>query len=202
MSKFPYQIYCDMDGVLVDFMTGAVRRINEALTSPPDDLADLAQKVISELGRDYIKRADIHKKSDGASKHARDFMYRLLERDEGFWAHLPWTKEGQRLWAFLEHYDPILLTSPMNRGGYEQSIEGKKKWAKSNLAILDTNKRMIFAHNKYEHACKAGKPCVLIDDFMHKVEPFREHGGVGIHHTSVDETIRTLKELKNGSNAD
>jgi hypothetical protein len=202
MSNFPYQVYCDMDGVLVDFMTGAVQRINEALTSPPLDLSDLAASVVSELGRNYILPPDIYKKSDGASKAARDFMYRLLEREEDFWEQLPWTQEGRRLWAYLEPYNPILLTSPMDQGGYTQSTKGKKKWAKSNLAILDTNKRMIFAHKKYEYAIKNGKACVLIDDFKHKIEPFREHGGIGIHHTSVDETIQALKELKNGSNAD
>jgi len=202
MSKFPYQIYCDMDGVLVDYITGAIRRMNEALNTPPEDLAELAHDVISDLGRDYVIDSDIHIKSTDASKHARSFMYRLLERDEDFWATLPWTTEGRRLWAFLEPYNPILLTSPMDGRGHTESIEGKKKWAKSNLGILDTNKRMIFAHNKFEHALKDGQPCVLIDDFKHKIDPFIEHGGVGIFHTSVSETIQSLRELENGSNAD
>ena len=200
-NKFPFKIYCDMDGVLVDFITGAVHKINDCLLYPPNDLDGLAIQVRKQLGRNYVISSDLYKNSPTASKKAIDFMYRLLERDEDFWANLPWTINGRTLWAYLSQYNPTLLTSPMDKGGYLESLTGKKRWAQTNLDGLDTNSRMIFAHDKFEHAIDDnGRPCVLIDDFLHKIEPFRERGGIGIHHTGdVYRTIQRLEEIKNGS---
>jgi hypothetical protein len=201
LNNFPFKIYCDMDGVLVDFVSGAVDKINDVLLDPPQDLDGLAIQARKELGRNHVLASDLYKNSPTASKQSIKFMYRLLERDEEFWANLPWTIDGRALWAYLSQYNPTLLTSPMDKGGYLDSIAGKKRWAQTNLDGLDTNSRMIFAHDKFEHAIDDdGRPCVLIDDFLHKVAPFRERGGFGVHHTGdVYQTIQRLEEIKNGS---
>ena len=201
LNKFPFKVYCDMDGVLVDFISGAVNKINDVLLDPPEDLDGLAIKVRKELDRNHVLASDLDKYSPSASKQAINFMYRLLERDEEFWANLPWTTDGKALWAYLSQYDPTLLTSPMDKGGYQESLTGKERWAQTNLDGLDTNSRMIFAHDKFEHAIDSdGRPCVLIDDFFHKINPFRERGGFGVHHTGdVYQTIQRLEEIKNGS---
>ena len=51
MEDILYNIYCDMDGVLVDFEKGVVNKMNEELGSDSPKLPKLANKVIEELGR-------------------------------------------------------------------------------------------------------------------------------------------------------
>ena len=46
-------IYCDMDGVLADFLTGAVERLNEILENPPPEFEEQAVAVATILGRCY-----------------------------------------------------------------------------------------------------------------------------------------------------
>ena len=48
-----YQIYCDMDGVLVDFVAGVVEYTTNMLqTGQAEDLK-------AKIGRDYITREDV-----------------------------------------------------------------------------------------------------------------------------------------------
>ena len=49
-----YQIYCDMDGVLVDFVAGTVEHITKQLQ------AGKAEELKELIGRDYITEEDIH----------------------------------------------------------------------------------------------------------------------------------------------
>ena len=60
-----YQIYCDMDGVLVNFMDGVVQYITNKLQSGE------AEELKAELGRDYIESEEID-----SNRSVRKFMYR------------------------------------------------------------------------------------------------------------------------------
>ena len=42
------KVFCDMDGVLVNFEKGAVEAVNKALESPPAGLLELAGEVVEE----------------------------------------------------------------------------------------------------------------------------------------------------------
>ena len=211
MTNIPYQICCDMDGVLCDFEAAAVVTINEALLEPPEDLVALAAEVLNEVAYP-ITRGDLAKFTPTGEKNRNprltEFMYRLLERDEDWWANLPWMPGGQELWAHIRQYNPVILTSPMDKRGHTESLAGKARWIEKNLGLndlgeLDTNegpKNIIFVHNKYDYATdEEGNPRVLIDDFETKVEPFNEHGGRGILHVAalVGETIEHLEGLRN-----
>jgi 5'(3')-deoxyribonucleotidase len=193
-------LYCDMDGVLVDFLTGAVRKLNEVLEDPTPEFREEAINVAAILGRTYVTSQDLEKYTDTACKEARGLMYRVLEDDTEFWATLPWMDGGRELWEYIRQFNPRILTSPMDRGGKRGSLEGKELWLNENLG-LDNIRELIFEHNKYEYALdEDGKPNILIDDFMAKIGPWRKAGGIGIHHpdANVSETIDALKEeLKN-----
>ena len=126
-------------------------------------------------------------------------MYRVLEDDVEFWANLPWMPGGIQLWEHIKNFNPTILTSPMDKGGKQGSLEGKRRWIKENIG-LDNIEGLIFEHNKYEHALDDnGNPNVLIDDFMAKIGPWRDAGGIGIHHPDANapETINALEALEN-----
>ena len=192
-EKGKHQIYCDMDGVLVDFVKGAVEQINkdiknESLTG--DDIQGLRDKL-KEIGKKKIEEKDLHINSSMALDEARRYMYRRLAGDKGWWAELPWMPDGKRLWNFIKKYDPLILTTPMKN---KASEEGKLIWVEYNLGIARS--KVNFSHNKYESAKDGDNPNILIDDFLKKnVVPYQEAGGIGIHHTSADSSIEELKKL-------
>lgn len=81
-STPPYQIYCDMDGVLCDF----AGRFDHFTGMSPSEYKDekgnkMFWKIIDEVG-------------------------------EVFWSGMDWTPRGKELWRFIEPYRPQLLTSP------------------------------------------------------------------------------------------
>ena len=54
-----------------------------------------------------------------------------------------------------------------------KSLFLESKWIKRELG-LDTNERVIFSHDKYEHAVKEDVIGVLIDDYDKNINLFRE----------------------------
>jgi 5'(3')-deoxyribonucleotidase len=195
---FPCQVYCDMDGVLVDFEYSAIDKINETLKDPTHTLTHLSEIVIQELGRDYIILTDLKKgKYLSSSIAVRNLMQPLLEDDEEWWANLPFLEEGKKIWSIISKLEPkpIILTSPMNQNEKKGSIEGKKRWIKTNLE-LSTNVEVIFSHDKYEYAVKDGKAAILIDDFEKNIRLFKQHGGHIIHHVnSAKDSLNILAAL-------
>ena len=196
MSSFPYKIYCDMDGVLVDFETGVVDAMNLELKKEFPAFPELAAKLVKELGRNYVTKADIKKYSPSKVDVAAEYMYRLVEGDENFWANLSWQPGGKRLWAYIRQFDPDILTAPMDKGGKTNSLDGKLRWVDKNLNI-DTAK-VNFEHEKWKYATSEdGDPNILIDDFESKVKPWNRDGGIGILHLNADNTIKILDTIKN-----
>jgi hypothetical protein len=184
-----------MDGVLVDFEKGIVNKMNEELSSDNPKLPKLANKVVEELGRNYVTADDIAKYSSGKSKASIKYMYALVHDDEEFWATLPWINGGKQLWARIRNLNPMILTSPMDKKGKNESMLGKSRWVERNLGLPP--ERIIFAHSKWDYALdESGQPNILIDDFNTKVDPWNDRGGIGILHTSADNTIKILDTLK------
>ena len=79
----PYQIYCDMDGVLTDFES----RFEHFTGTGP-------QAYEKQYGLEQFW-------------HLIDFKIGVR-----FWVGMDWMPEGKRLWDFIKPYKPHLLTSP------------------------------------------------------------------------------------------
>ena len=176
-----YQIYCDMDGVLVNFEAGVVKYITNKLQSGK------AEELKAEIGRDYIEREDINK-----NRSVRRYMYKELEHHADFWRDLEWMPDGKELWSHIAQYNPYILTSPMKMG----SEIGKQEWIDNNLNPPPPEK-IFMHHDKYRRATTNGKPNILIDDFSKNTIPWAEAGGIAILHTSTAKTIQELEEILN-----
>jgi predicted kinase len=77
-----YKVYCDMDGVLVDFEHGYDR---------------LTGRKAPGFSSPYDKT---------------DFWAAITKAGAEFWADLEWMEDGQQLWNYIKQYNPTLLTAP------------------------------------------------------------------------------------------
>ncbi len=77
------QIYCDLDGVLVDFES----RFKQYSNGVP-------AKEYKELYGEEI------------------FWDLIHEQGVGFWVGIPWLPQGKKLWSYIKKYNPIILSAP------------------------------------------------------------------------------------------
>jgi len=193
------QIYCDMDGVLVDFEQGIVQQINSDLkmleARGSDKKLEALRAALSELGRDYVTIDDLRGKSM-AVKSLRNYMYARVGDDEEFWANLPWTENGRELWSYISQFKPYILTSPMQKG----SERGKEMWIKINLDPIYKPERIHMHHQKYRWAKEDGRPNILIDDWTKNTVPWANSGGIAILHrdSNLGATLESLQQAMEG----
>lgn len=185
-----YQIFCDLDGVLVDLLHG----VNEAIyaEAPPESSFRYKKtqlKAREALAGKKLSEDDLNKHSDQFKKPVREFLYRVMSDDRRFWMNLPWQPKGRELWDYIKKYDPIILSRPVDL----QSLIGKKKWVKDNLGL--TGDRVQIRYDKSPYANYKGKIGILIDDFESNTTKFEAAGGKVILYKSVKEAIKELKAL-------
>lgn len=208
LNSEKYQLFCDMDGCLVNFAVGAVAEINsyfEKLVENPS-LEETehpyrfkrALKAAEVLGKDISKGelpqlssiGEIWKVGIGtgleATKPIRSLMYAIIADSEEFWANLKWMPQGKKLWASIERFNPIILSGPMSKG----SIRGKYIWCEKNLNY--SKDRIILTHDKSKFANFNGKVGVLIDDLIKYGEPFAAAGGIFLHYSETEENVAAV----------
>ena len=108
-------------------------------------------------------------------------------KEYDYWVNLKWMPDGKQLWNYIKPYNPYILTAPSRDPG---SKLGKKEWVEQ----LDNMKNIYFraAQNKPDFS---GKNRILIDDRADTIEKWNSKGGIGILHTSTENTIEQLKKL-------
>ena len=151
-----YKIYCDMDGVLVDFESG------------------------------YEKLTGIDLKGE-YRPGVEDFWKPIEQAGVKYWASLKWMPDGKQLWGYIKQYTPELLSAPSKS---ESSKIGKYVWVKNNLP--GTKLILRYASRKKE---LANPESILIDDRQVNIDQWEAAGGIGILHTSTDNTIQQLQKL-------
>jgi len=104
--KPKYLIFCDMDGVLVDF-----------------------DKGYEELTGKGTKRHDVQDKNDFWRLLDKSLEEKGLEEYD-YWVNLPWMPDGKTLWSFIAPYKPYVLTAPSLDPG---SKIAKREWVEREL---------------------------------------------------------------------
>ena len=180
-ETFPYQIYCDMDGVLVDLVGAVLETANKDATD--ESLRKGVQKILA-IDWKWTQKNPKYQKS-------LDYIDDMVSSDVQFWADLPPAPDKDTLWNYISQYNPAVLSHPWD----QESADGKRIWIANNLTPQP--KEVILTGDKHKHAVSEdGTPNVLIDDFKIYIDPWRAAGGIAIHHTSADSTIAQLRELK------
>jgi len=185
-----YQIFCDMDGVLVDLVGG----VGEALYATPPDGAspnyiksqNKARKVLE--GKPLLSE-HLDKTHPNFKKETRNFLYRVLMDNRRFWMNLKWLPEGKQLWEYIKKYDPVILSKPTDL----QAVIGKKKWVKDNIGL--SKERVQIRYDKSPYAQYDGKIGILIDDFESNTSKFQGAGGRTILYKNTPQAIKELKSF-------
>lgn len=169
LTEFDYpQIYCDMDGVLVDLIAGATKI----------------------LGYDFSKRYGY--------VSGRHELWDKLAEEKMFWAELPPMPDMKQLWGFISTFQPNILTAvPAVRLVWDPPAGIQKAmWCEKNLGISRDRVYAVQRRDK-KHFAKSsdGRPNVLIDDHQNNIQEFKSAGGIAVHHTSASDTIAQLEKI-------
>lgn len=207
-SNKRYKIFVDLDGTLVDFMSGTVQIMNEQIRAVADNINRYKEekpkfykavnKAVQELGGDLDLGilgepviADYVKKTTNKKK-VRNLMYAIVANNYDFWVNLSWMSDGQRLWNYIKKYDVEVLSAPMR----ENSKKGKYDWCQKELGLGAD--KVTLTHSKETKAAEAlaaGFTPILIDDMAKYVLPFKAAGGLAVYHSDASNTIKELKEI-------
>jgi hypothetical protein len=186
-----FQIYCDLDGVLVDFESG-IRSL----------FPNLPQTGVSSFHIPDLKR------------HT---MWARVQQADSFFATLPWTVDGKRLWQAIRPHQPTILTGVP---AHKSSRTEKLVWCQRELGVQVQHvdkAGMLWTHlptlpynnnaKNEDGVCtvitcwsdnkhyESGPNAVLIDDREFLRERWEAKGGIFVHHDgNVDATLQKLKD--------
>ena len=175
-------IMLDMDGVVADYARG----VKELCGMSIEDWKDRCKKMTDSKGNvpPEVSNNKLHK----------------MVTDSGieFWENLNWMKDGKQLWSFLKNHDVEILSAYKKKRndpkGY--SHDGKLLWLDRNMRIPKNKINLVMREDKQKYALNAaGKPNILVDDYIKNIKEFEAAGGIGVHHTSASKTIAKLKKL-------
>lgn len=151
-------VLLDMDGVLVDFMTAALKRFGH----------DAAEVYSRPEAKGVWEIADLI----GVTRNA--FYSSFNDRE--FWEHLPWMPEGKGLYESVLNgvsgtdAEVFLCTSPMRSPG---CFAGKAAWVERELGS-EVLSRLVICGAKHK---LANPDTLLIDDSERNVAAFKAYGG-------------------------
>jgi len=121
-------------------------------------------------------------------------MWPQLARADGFYEHLDWLPDGRRLWTAVEPLRPTILTGlPMGKWAEPQ----KRAWCARELGA-EVPVITCMSRDKAARANEAvprGRTPVLVDDRERLRESWELMGGLFVHHTDAESTLRALEAI-------
>lgn len=123
------------------------------------------------------------------TKYGKEKFWDLIdvENKVKFWVGMEWMPDGKQLWEYISKYNPKLLSAPSRNPA---SRLGKRLWVKNNLPGVE----LILASADKKQNYSTGNR-ILIDDRPDNIEQWRSKGGIGILHTSTQDTIKQLQNI-------
>jgi hypothetical protein len=169
-----YTLFCDLDGVLVDFEQG----VQDLFGKTPDQVPS------------RVLWPAIHKNSE-------------------FYSSLQWMSDGKKLWDALRTTKPYILTGCSAASASSQKFE----WCKRELGCETNHVDMAAPKKRHERVsgkkkqgmvnvitcwsknkhCESAPGHVLIDDRVSLREDWERAGGIFVHHTSTEGTLKELR---------
>ena len=147
-------IFCDMDGVLVDFDEG------------------------------YKQKFGVYPRTVERPK-----LWEIIINTPNYWLDLQPHKDAHILITFLEKHGFEILTG-LPHYGYDKAEIEKRAWIKKYIGEhIKVNCCLSKDKQKY-----IKDRDILIDDWEPNIKRWTEAGGIGILHTSAEDTIQQLKK--------
>ncbi len=169
-----WHVFCDLDGVLADFVAG-FRRVSGGCDASALSKDDMWRRVQS--------RGDFFRTLSACP--CKDKLWDFLCGGAA-------RRLGQHETAPRVHTPPIILTG-IPRGKFGKvARKHKRTWCKEHLSPAPAKIIACAAHEKSLHS---GPGCILVDDSadLHR-EAWERKGGIFIHHKGdAAETIRALQ---------
>ena len=183
-------LFLDLDGVLADFDGGVVR-----VTGKQPGIFALRDGCSIHAVRVPAAACAVTDISDCAEHQSASEMWRKLARSERFFATLGWTRGcGEVLWRSLAPFGPCILTG-LPRGTWAEPQ--KREWCKKRLGA-EVQVLCCLSKDKKSFAARCvreGRDAILVDDRLSNCEQWRSVGGIAVHHTSLEKTLRQLSDL-------
>jgi len=158
-------IYCDMDGVLVDFLKGASDVLGHPFEAPTQS----------------VKEKEMRKAH--------------IENIPTFWQSLPEMSGAQSLWNRINKYNAHILTAYAEWDKNSKAGKAIWVRNHLHLTDMSRFNAVLRHEKQNYAKDSSGKPNILIDDYVKNIQEFNRAGGIGIHHVSARVTLLKLKEL-------
>lgn len=162
-----YTIACDMDGVLVSFITKA-----------------------NEVTGKKLKDGDLDKLPPHEKTKFWNTIIQHTADGNQFFGDMEPMPDARELWLFIKKHPHFILTSAGAR--ITSADREKRQWVKKHLG---QSVRVEVVPSAKAKAAFATPTTILIDDREKCIAPWVAAGGIGILHTSAASTIKQLKQL-------
>ena len=118
-----------------------------------------------------------------------------IKKHRTFWSELPWMSGGRTLWTYIKRFNPYILSAHVEEVHDPNCVPGKLRWCQKNISLGQNRIHLVKRVQKQNYAKFGGEPAILIDDYKKNTDQFTARGGIGILHTTPQNTIAQLKKL-------
>ena len=213
------KIYCDMDGVLVNFTDYTMALVNYLIAGgdipwgaeQTKGYRKRLRQVHNKLGPGFTVTDEKQLKD---LKEIKNFMFGVIGTNPGeFYLGMPPLDDGiNQLWPALKATgrDVYILSAavPARVEGAMTSEQGKVAWAQKHgldpieTIVVQADREASTAQKKAAYASTNGLPNILIDDKQENINDWESAGGVGILHEpgGASGTIQQLGALFDETN--